>query len=364
MASRLLSALDARIRKTRNPVDSACLRAERASLLARQGQLDAARSELAALRAQFDARPHAIVTAWVSLAEGLVAYFENLNTSARDKFMRALALSTAVNATHVRALSAAWLAHVDYVEQRFDDMIVNLTVGRMEHASSSNDARSRAALVTAQAYHWADRFDLAQPWYTRARLYATEDGDEATLSALMHNMAWLRAVNARRMAVNGEERPVSIQQILLGAESTQSFDQRIGTTSLSSLVPVLRAHVHALLDEHVEALALFDEHLGTALEEGLARIQCAVLAEVAWCRMHVGDTNRAMSDAIAAEEQISQCDQPDERAAAHGRLAQLYELAGEHAASKRHRSQAEVDWSIHSANQSRLVDMLDAIQSA
>ncbi len=364
MTSRLLSALDARIRKTRNPVESACLRAERAALLARQGQLDAARTQLSALRTQFDTRPHAIVSAWASLAEGLVAYFENLSSSARDKFMRALALSTAFNAGHVRALSAAWLAHIDYVDQRFDAMILNLTVARTEHVTITNDARSRASLVTAQAYHWADRMDLALPWYTRTRQYATEDGDEATLSALMHNMTWLRTVSARRIAVSGGQRPASVQQVLLGAESTGNFDQRIGATSLLSLVPILRAHVLALLDDHVEALALFDDHLEAALGEGLARIQCAVLAEIAWCRMHTGDKDRAMSEARASEAQISLCDQPDERAAAHGRLAQLYELTGAHAAAVLHRSQAEADWSTHSVNQNRVVAMLAAIEAA
>ncbi len=364
MTSRLLNALDARIRKTRNPVESACLRAERAALLARQGQLDAARAQLSALRTQFDTRPHAIVSAWASLAEGLVAYFENLSSSARDKFMRALALSTAFNAAHIRALSAAWLAHLDYVDQRFDAMILNLSVARTEHVASSNDARSRASLVTAQAYHWADRIDLALPWYARARRYASEDGDEATLSALMHNMAWLRAVSARRIAVSDGQRPDSIEQILLGAESTGNFDQRIGATSLSSLVPILRAHVLALLDEHVEALVLFDEHFEVALEEGLARVQCAVLAEIAWCRMHAGDKDRAMSEALTAEVQIGLCDQPDERAAAHGRLAQLYAFAGEQAAAELHRSQAEADWSTHSNNQNRVVAMLAAIEGA
>lgn len=363
MTSRLLSALDTRIRRTRNPVENACLRAERAALLARQGQLGTARAELDSLRASFDSRPHAIVSAWASLAEGLVAYFENLSTSARDKLMRALALSSAFKAAHVQALSAAWLAHVDYVEQRFDQMTQNLAIAQREHVSGSNDARSRASLVTAQAYHWADRMDLALPWYARARHYATEDGDEATLSALMHNMAWLRAASARRIALVEGKSPGNLQQVLLGAESTGNFDQRIGATSLASLVPILRAHVHALLGQHVEALALFDEHMESALDEGLARIQCAVLAEIAWCRIHAGDKHQAIAEALAAETHIGLCEQPDERAAAHGRLAQLFGLTGDHAAAERHRSQAEADWSTHSANQNRLIALLGTIET-
>ena len=47
MVSRLLSALETRIARTRDPLQNDCLRAERTTLLARQGRLDEARAELA-----------------------------------------------------------------------------------------------------------------------------------------------------------------------------------------------------------------------------------------------------------------------------------------------------------------------------
>ena len=85
MASRLLSALDARIAKCRDPVENACLRAEKAALLARQGYLDAARAELAIVHARYDGRPNAVVSAWVNLAEGLIAFYGSLSLKAKDK---------------------------------------------------------------------------------------------------------------------------------------------------------------------------------------------------------------------------------------------------------------------------------------
>jgi hypothetical protein len=77
MTSLLRSALDARIAKTRDPLQNTCQRAERAALLARQGLLDEARAELASIHGRYDGRPNAVVSAWTSLAEGLVIYFEN-----------------------------------------------------------------------------------------------------------------------------------------------------------------------------------------------------------------------------------------------------------------------------------------------
>lgn len=361
MTSRLLSALDARIAKAHDPVEGACLRAERAALFARQGRIETARAELAALRAGFERHPHALLSAWASLAEGLVEYFEHLDPGARGKIARALALSSAFNAAHVQALSAAWLAHMDYAQQRFEPMVQHLAIARTEHDSEFNDARSRASLVTAEAYHWADRFDLALPWYAMTRRYASEDGDDLTLGALMHNMAWLHAVNARRAAVSGHS-PPNLQQLLLGVDSSGSFDRRTGTTAVASLVPMLRAHVLALLGRHTEALALFDAKLASALDEGLARSRCAVLAEIAWCRANAGDTQRALAEARDAEAHVGACELPEDRAAAHGRLAQLYALTGAHDKAAQHRARADAEWATHAANQARVVALLAAIE--
>lgn len=361
MTSRLLGALDARIAKSRDPIEGACLRAERAALFARQGRLEAARTELDALRAGFDSRPHALLGAWLNVAEGLIEYFGHLDPAARAKFARALALSSAFDAAHVQALSAAWLAHMDYVLQRFEPMVRSLAIARREHVAEFNDARSRASLVTAQAYHWADRLDLALPWYARARRYAAEDGDEPTLSALMHNMAWLNAVNARRDAVCGQGGG-KLQQLLLGVDSTGNFDRRIGSKALASLVPVLRAHVLSLLERPDQALHLFDAHFASALDEGLARSRCATLAEIAWCRIQAGDAQRALAEAADAETQIDACELSEDRGAGHGRLAQIYAHVGATQRAAEHRARADAAWRAHAANQARVVTLLAAIE--
>ncbi|MBC7957856.1 MAG: hypothetical protein H7Y33_18555, partial [Cytophagales bacterium] len=63
MKSRLLSTLDTAIAAATQPVQADCLRAERAGLLARQGQIAEARSVVAALQAQYAKLPNASVSA-------------------------------------------------------------------------------------------------------------------------------------------------------------------------------------------------------------------------------------------------------------------------------------------------------------
>ncbi len=360
MASRLLSALDARIAKCRDPLENTCLRAEKAALLARQGRLDEARAELAVIHARYDSHPNAVVSAWVSLAEGLTSFYSDLSTAARDKMLRAFALSSAVGNQSVRELSAAWLAHMNYLEQDFAPMIRNLSLVLAQGRTTSDAAFARACLVTAQSYHWADRFDLAQPWYSKARQHAASEGDETMLSALMHNMAWLRAAQARRMAVSGRGSREQFLQVLLGAESTDHFDQRIGTASLRSLVPILRAHILTMLDRYADALALFEAHIDTAISEGLGRMQCGMLAEMAWCQLNIGDAVGARRSALHAQGLIVECVQPDESAATHGRLAQLFNALDDGPAARHHRAQAEIDWQLHDGRQVRLIELLSS----
>ena len=94
--SRLLARLEADIRKTPHPIDNACLRAERASQLARVGQYDAAREEIAALHSAFDRQANPAVSAWLCLAEGCLTYYTSLETKFAKQVEQEMAISHAV----------------------------------------------------------------------------------------------------------------------------------------------------------------------------------------------------------------------------------------------------------------------------
>ena len=354
MVSRLLGKLESRIAKARDPVEAACLRAERASMLARQGQLDSARAELAALHARHDRNPHVAVSAWVSLAEGMVYYFSDLNASARDKMRRALALSTAAQLKPLRALSAAWLAHMDFGHHDFQSMVRNIALSLQTAEANHHSARSRATLVTAYAYHMAEKFDMAMPWYSLAHQHASAEGDSALLGALMHNMAILHAVRARRMSFEGEVSPEQIRQAEMGTASITHFDRLIGAVSLTSLLP-MQAQVLMLSARYAEARAIFDEHLQLVGSGGLVRTQSIILADTAWCRFQTGDSDGALRDARAAQARIGADTQVDDRAMTHSRLAQIHTALGNADAARHFTALAQADWQVYSARQAELV---------
>ena len=123
MASRLLLQLASRIAAARDPVEAACLRAQRGIYLARQGNQAEAQAIVDAIRAEFGARPSAEATAWISLVEALLHFYSQPGPKALDRLRRAHALSRAMNHPVLVPLCAAWLAHIEFNANRMEPML-------------------------------------------------------------------------------------------------------------------------------------------------------------------------------------------------------------------------------------------------
>ena len=358
MVSRLLSSLDARLARTRDPLQHACLSAERATLLARQGRLDEASAELDRIRARYASKPNALVTAWVCLGEGMVAYFGSFGPNARDRIKRALALSGACQAKSVAALSSAWLAQMDFANLDFEALIQHVAFALQETDADQHAPRARACLVAAEAFHWAERLDLAQPWYGRARQHALAEGDQSMISVLMHNMAWLRVAELRRRDAVGDSSESAYRQAKLGAESIHEFDGMAGISSLDSLVPVLRAQVEILACNFEVALALLLENFDKFLGSNLERLRSALQADIAWCRLRLGDAEGAMLEAQHAVSAVASETHADDRAMTFGRVARIFAELGSVADARSCELQAKAAWHEHRQRQEQLIPRL------
>ncbi|HEX3142157.1 MAG TPA: hypothetical protein VHQ87_19015 [Rhizobacter sp.] len=360
MKSRLLSQLDAAIAAASpQSVQADCLRAERACLLARLGQLAEARAALSPLQDRCARQPNASVSAWLSLAEAHVSYFSDLNRSARDKMSRAYALGAAARDTRLCALSMAWLAHMDYVDHDLEAMARHIGECLVLAQPDHHAARARGCLVVAMAYHFGGRFDAAQPWYAKTRLHANTEGDEAMLGAVMHNMAGLLADGARQIVLRGMEDDGVTRRAMLGLESTRNFNVLVGTESLDALVPLLRAQVSSVQGRYTDAVALYEAHFSDGLLQGLDRKRAFLGADLAWCRLQLGQTERALKDALAAEVAVAHDSDVDDRAAAHSRLAQVFAQLGQADVAARHEAQAALDWRTHERDQALTVSLVD-----
>jgi hypothetical protein len=362
--SKLLARLDAALAATRDPIRSACLRAERAGYRARQGHFESARSELDGLRLQFAMHPQPQVSVWLCLLEGWIAYYENLDHSALDRMKRACALSAAARLDDLHALSAAWLAHLHDAHNDFEQSARMVEQALALASPTANAARARASLVVAQACHFAGRFDLAQPWYIEARTRARADDDVQMLSALNYNLATLQTSHAMKAAVfGGADASELIRRAAASVESAGNFDEWIGTLSLGSLVPLLRASIASSRGDCESALALYGEDFHSTAEQGQARVLAALFADRAWCRCRTGDLTGAQADVARAEQQIDASIDNDHRALAHGRLAQVLGVLGETASSEAHARHAQDALAQHRLDQARVLEAFERVLS-
>ena len=353
LGERLVERLGALIARDPDSIGADCARAELACYETRQGQYEKAAALLDALRRKHEAKPHPAISTWLSLADGLMSHFTDAGVSSRDKMRRAHALSAAGRLMPLHALSAAWLAHMDYTRLDVDAMASHLSQALHLAEPDHHAARSRANLVAAQALHLAGRLDLALPWYQRARTHANAEGDDATISAVMFNMASIRATNLRQVAFTGEGNAMDGVYALLSADATSSFDARTGAASAMPLHALLRAQILALQGDAAQALLAYEAHLASAQRP--LRLQCAHLADQAWCRSQMGQMDSARGDALAAEASLTSESQLDDSAATHSRCAQVFEALGDTAQADRHRVLAAALWHDYRTLQARIV---------
>lgn len=342
--SRLLARLDAEIAGARHALAADCKQAEKAGYLARLGHIDDAKAIVAALHQRYDKRPHMELSIWVNLAEGLISHFSDMDPAAHDKIMRAHALSVAADIRPMMALTSAWLAHMEYARLRIKEMSRQLASALQLADVKGYAARARVSLVIAQSLHLAGRYDIARLWYERARTNVLPDGDVATTSAIIHNMAWLHMALLRQSVLAGAPNVVGMENALIGAESNQRFDALMGVSTLPALEPILRAQIHSLQGNVAEASKLYSESMNAMYFRGAFRLHGYLIADRAWCRARLGMLDGAREDAQLAVAALMEETQVDDCAATHSLLQRVFSILGEPVQAANHAALALPLW--------------------
>lgn len=338
---RLLRTLDDAIQQGRIARELPFLRAERSVVLARLGELDQARREVAALRTLPQTAANGVLNAWLWLAEGLIDLHESYSDRARDRVHRALALARSVRAPRIQALAAAWLAHLDFRAQDDAAAVEHARLALQLAASDHHSARSRACIVIAGLYQFAGREDLAMPWYNQVRVHATQEGDGASLTSIAYNLAALRIVWVRLAASVGEPDSQAARRARLGTESSMFLDQSLRNRALNHFSPIQQAQILVEHGEFAAALELYDRHLDDAMAQGLRSSQCLFEADRAWCLLELGRGNEALEAARLAESAFIGATELEEQAVAHRVLAQVYPRLGLSDLGERHARSAD-----------------------
>jgi hypothetical protein len=363
--SRLLLRVEAELaaaQRAGQQLQAHALRAQHAMLLIRQGDLDEARADLTALHQAAFASPHPELAAWLHLAEGLMAYFTNFGSSCIDRLQRAVALARAARCPSAQAQAQGFLAMRAFTDTDYPTMGQQLREGLAVVNADDGVACARLNLVAGLALHHGGDAEGAATWYAKSRAHGSRVGDDALLSALIHNSAQMRVAAVRRAEIQGQSTVVA--GLLPGVDSVHNFDAAMGMSALEVLTPLLRAQVLVVSGDFSTALELFQAHLPEAMSRGLERMGSSLLADTAWCRARLGEHEAALAQARESELELDDSTHADDRGATHGRLAQLYTHLGLNADAERHRALADSAWTEFAAHQVAIREALAGLEPA
>jgi len=325
--SRLLAELDRRMRACPDDVAWARDMCRAASQLGRQGHAELSLEAIHHVRRHYGSRLHAEVACWLMLAEGVLHYFHLQYDHARDRTSRAHALAVALRVAPARPSCAAWLAAMDFNDDRLESMVDRLEEALSLAAPDDHQALARATLVMADALHHCGHYAEARPWYDRSRHHAAIEGDQAALSALMHNMAAFRAAQIRLAdAFEPGCTPRDLHLASVEADSVQRYDLAIGTRSFHMLIPLLQAQLLTVGQRFVEALRVFDAIEGAAIP---TKLGATAEADRAWCLASLGRVADARFSARRTLALMPQTPEADEQAHVLARLSSIERRIGE-----------------------------------
>lgn len=374
VTARMIRRLDEQISTHQGSTIAGRAMAKKALHLVRLGHKHQANEILEALHRKYDPEPQPSISAWIHLVEGLASIFLGTPGRPDDKLKRSLAIATAVGDDEVGALAAAWSAHLAYGVYDLEAFRLHLKNAFAMAAPENHQALARAKLIAAVALHLSNRYDLARRLYSEVRAHAASEGDDATVSALMHNLACMCVANMRQRTLDPGA-PQSAYwsptgpNALTGADATANYDDLIGASSLSTWVPILQAQAHALQGDTARALEIYEDIIADANDQGLQRVLGYMKADMAWCRLRTRGMT-SVDEVQAAEDSLGN---PgvlvDDRAATRCRLAAIYRELGSPEKAARQEAIATAEWAQFRALQegfvavvSPLVDESDALR--
>ncbi len=360
MDSRLLNNLNSQAGNTSDPVVWAMAVCRAASHFAGHGKTEEALTAIGVVRGQFGRNLHFDIASWLMLAEGVLHYFKAQIPEAYDRIRRAYGLAIALRNNSAFPSCAAWMAHLEFNSCKYDEMAKHLEEALTTAKRGDHQAIARASLVLATAYHIADQFELSRPWYERARLNAAAEGDDATVSATLHNMASIRASNVRLDDTFGGDTERETRRVALEATSSYVYDYAIGHKGLDFLTQMLSGLVSTIDRRFSEGLEILER---IQIERVPERLRPLVMIDLAWCRVNLGQAE--MSWGIASEiPKLLQCvNDDDDLAYIHSRLAQIGVACNEKTFATLQSEQATKALARHRQFQATLLSKLQAINT-
>jgi tetratricopeptide (TPR) repeat protein len=359
MESRLLNTLNFQVENTTDPIIWARTVCKAATHFARHGMAAEALTGICNVRNHYGANIDPEVASWLMLAEGVLHYFKANIDDAHDRFRRAYGLAIALETHSVLPVCAAWIAVVEFHNGEYIRMSAHIEEALETAKFDDHAAHARAALVLASAYHLAGSYSLARPWYEKARLRSADDGDNASLSAMLYNVASIRAANVRLDDTFGVDSTEEIHRAGLETASSRHYDHAINSHGLDFLPLLLRGLTKTLSKRYAEALEIF-----ASIDQSkiLKKMLALLFVDMAWCFANIGKLEEANTHLELTLSNLSLLTDEDDCAYTNSRISRILPLLGRAGESEPYENAANIALSRHREFQEKLLGQLAAIR--
>ena len=360
MASPLVNRLEMAFQATNDPIEKAVLSAHIACYQARVGEFDDAESRRSALRKDFGDGHSARVSILIMCLDGLLLYFKDLDRNARDRLLRANLISVACRERALMALTAAWLAHIDFNLGHYESMAQEIANCDLVIDADDGTAACRVALVLGDAFSYAQKQESARRWYEHARQIATRIGDQAAVGAITYNRAALHVSAAR---VGGLTAPCNVEDIAFANAEVRTAVNYQALAGLSSLDHLLRSASIGvmMLEERFQDASIAIASLVVSSSAPSESAELALLhADHARCLARLGHTELAHESALKAKAIKAEKFDADDRALVLDALGQFHAALGDDVEAAKFSADMRVALGEHCQTIERLVSLLDA----
>lgn len=322
--NRLLEAIG----RASGPSDRAVLLAELAGYAARVGRFDEAEAILRDVRREFGDGQSGRVTVMLMWAEGLLAYFRDLDPRAHDRLTRAQFLSTAARSASLSALTSAWLAHIDFNLHRHDQMGRAIRICVDTLSASDLQAQCRLALTLGDAFTVVDDADAARGWYAEAHGLAVDLGDHAAVGALTYNQAALAAFAGRLASVYLPIDGARLDRVAAVVRSAANYQGLAQLRSLQHLLDDAQAAVLILQGKFNDAAQLVERVIRAGAPVSPSGHKVTALCDVALCYAKLG-LNEQLGE-VLQQIRTEELDRrtADDRAIAYAALRSAFVIMG------------------------------------
>ncbi|MEK8053493.1 hypothetical protein AACH10_24770 [Ideonella sp. DXS22W] len=322
MYCRLLDDLETQARNATDRVAWARATCKISVHRARQGQAEEAKALILRVRDTFGVELHHEIASWVMLAEGVGHYFKIEVKPGWERLRRAYALAVALKTKSALPWCSAWMGLIALENAKYEEMSKFLVETFEQSDEQDHHARGRASLILADTIHMAGNYQLARPWYERARRHATAEGDQATISAMLFNVAICRAANILVDDAFGEVPPSDLLRANMEVGSFTTYDFAVGAISFEESTPLVRGQLLLVGKKFPAASRLLD----CVQSDKLPKREFPLLQiSRAWSYANQSRPEEAWRLTSIAIEALTAGDDQDNLAYVYGRAKQIAE---------------------------------------